>query len=314
MIEPARLPLELLCCPLTGASLTRNGDELVSVSGPRYRITSSGIPLFAERHCSEEARIQQQHYDQITTPYLANLRYPHTQEYMAYLDKVLLDAVSDVSVDTLTEVCCGSGEAVHLLRERFRRAVGVDISLSMLEAAVRKHDSERLCFVQGDATMLPLASGAFDAVAMLGGIHHVNDRAKLFAEVARILKPGGHFFWREPVSDFLPWRLLRAVVYRVSPLLDANTERPLLHRETAPILERCGLKLTKWKTYGFVGFCIFMNSDVLVFNRLFRFLPGIRWITRLAIWLDDWTTRTPGFRRSGLQVVGVAQKTPVEAV
>lgn len=313
MNEPVRLPLELLRCPLKGEALQRSGDELVSSSGHRYRITPSGIPLFAERHCSLEARSQQEHYDHIASAYIANLTYPHTQEYMSYLDQVLLDAIRDMPLDTLAEICCGQGEAVHLLNKRFRRAVAVDVSLSMLEAGVRKHESRTLSFVQGDATMLPLASDAFDAVAMLGGIHHVNDREKLFAEVARILKPGGFFFWREPVSDFFLWRWLRAIVYRVSPLLDANTERPLLYRETAPILAHCGLEITTWKTYGFFGSCVFMNSDVLVFNRLFRFLPGIRRIARLGIRLDDWTTRLPGLGRSGLQVVGVAQKTNADS-
>ena len=51
-----------------------------------------------------------------------------------------------------------------------------------------------------------------------------------------------------------------------------------------------------------------MNSDVLVFNRLFRFIPGIRALTRLAAKFDDWTVRMPGLRRAGLQVVGVAEK------
>jgi len=250
----------------------------------------------------------------VGSAYLANLSYPHTQEYMSYLDRVLLDAVRDLPLITLAEVCCGRGEAVQLLGKRFHRAVGVDISLSMLEAAVRKQDRTRLSFVQGDATRLPLASDVFDAVVMLGGIHHVNDRAGLFREIARILKPGGHFFWREPVSDFFLWRWLRAIVYRISPLLDASTERPLLFRETAPILASCGLKLMEWKTYGFIGFCIFMNSDVLLFNRLFRFVPGIRWVTRLVICLDDLTTRIPGLGGSGLQVVGVAKKTDARTI
>lgn len=51
-----------------------------------------------------------------------------------------------------------------------------------------------------------------------------------------------------------------------------------------------------------------MNSDVLVFNRLFRFLPGIRGLTRLFARIDHVTLRLPGLARAGLQVVGVAQK------
>ena len=78
-----------------------------------------------------------------------------------------------------------------------------------------------------------------------------------------------------------------------------------------PPLEQAGLTVTHWKTYGFFGFCIFMNSDVLVFNRLFRFIPGIRAITRAAVKLDDLTIRAPGMSRAGLQLVAVATK-PVD--
>jgi hypothetical protein len=51
-----------------------------------------------------------------------------------------------------------------------------------------------------------------------------------------------------------------------------------------------------------------MNSDVLVFNRLLRFLPGIREITRWAARVDGWTLKLPGLAGAGLQVVGVAEK------
>ena len=64
----------------------------------------------------------------------------------------------------------------------------------------------------------------------------------------------------------------------------------------------------QWKTYGFLGFCFLMNSDVLVFNRVFRFIPGIRALTRIAIKFDDWTVRMPALRHAGLQVVGWAHR------
>ena len=163
-------------------------------------------------------------------------------------------------------------------------------------------------FIQGDATQLPIASEQFTSVFMFGGIHHVSDRQRLFQEVFRILRPGGRFYFREPVSDFFLWRWIRAVVYRLSPALDDKTERPLLWRETVPVLERAGFTLKSWDTYGFLGFCLFMNSDVLIFNRLFRFVPGIRFLTRLSTHIDDLTCRLPGLRHAGLQVVGVAQK------
>jgi hypothetical protein len=79
--------------------------------------------------------------------------------------------------------------------------------------------------------------------------------------------------------------------------------------ETVPVLKESGLELVTWTTHGFLGFCIFMNSDVLVFNRLFKYIPGIKIITRIAAYLDKSILKIPGFNRCGLQVIGSAKKT-----
>lgn len=306
--------LRLLRCPASGQKLRLEGGVLINEDQSRsYRISESGIPLFAEDQCSEDARIQQQHYDTISCKFLENLTYPHTQVYGAYLDEALLEAASPAVLDDVVEVCCGRGEIFHILAGRVKRGIGVDVSLNMLEAARAGLDAKHFLAVQGDATRLPLSECGFDSVFMLGGIHHVNDRLALFSEIRRILRPGGHFVWREPVSDFFLWRLLRAVVYRLSPILDDQTESPLRYRETVKALEQAGLELETWRTLGFFGYCLFMNSDVLAFNRLFRFIPGIRLLARLAAVIDEGTIRLPGLSKSGLQVVGVARRPPVPA-
>lgn len=301
--------ISLLRCPSSGEDLKAFGGRLTTESGRhQYRVNDLGIPLFAEEICSAEGRIQQEHYDKVSEVYLENLDYPHTQEYMAYLDDALLRVVGEDDLGDVAEICCGSGEAIALLGQRMRRGIGVDVSQNMLATGRGRHKDHRFFFVQGDATNLPLKNESVDNVVMLGGVHHVNDRLALFSEIHRIMKPGGRFFWREPVSDLFLWRWLRAVVYRMSPALEHTTEHPLLYKETVPILERTGLSIESWRTYGFLGFCLFMNSDVLVFNRLFRFLPGIRNVTRAFVKLDQWTLRLPGLGRGGLQVVGVARK------
>jgi SAM-dependent methyltransferase len=301
--------LRLLRCPVSGERLIFQGGELVTSSDRNhYRIDDSGIALFAEQFCSADARAQEQHYDSVSSAYIENLGYPHTQEYLAYLDRVLTEVVEAEPIGVAAEVCCGAGEAFQLYQDKLACGIGMDISTQMLSAAKRKFSGKRLYFLQGDATMMPLESGVFDTVFMLGGIHHVNDRHKLFSEINRILKPGGRFIWREPVSDFWLWRLLRAVIYRASPMLDHATERPLLYRETVPVLQSVGMVTETWRTVGFLGFCLFMNSDVLYFNRFFRFVPSIRAITRAFIALDDLICRLPGLRMAGLIVVGSAQK------
>jgi SAM-dependent methyltransferase len=299
----------MLKCPASDESLTEGNGYLVAErSHERFRVSPSGIPMFAEDKCSPEGRRQQEHYDRIANKYLENLAYPHTQEYMAYLDRMFVDSVGESGLGDCAEVCCGAGEAFQLLGSRVRRGMGIDISISMLEAARAKLHSPNYFFVQGDATMLPVRESIFDNVFVFGGVHHVNDRIKLFSEIFRILKPGGRFYFREPVSDFFPWRWLRSVIYRLSPTLDSETERPLLWRETVPPLERVGFLMKSWKTFGFVGYCLLMNSDVLVFNRALRVVPGIRTMTRWAAGVDDWTVNLPGMSGNGLIAVGIAQK------
>jgi SAM-dependent methyltransferase len=313
-VQRQHLPLDLLRCPISGKELVETTDGLLPAGTPgaaarAYPITDSGIPLFAGEFLSEAARVQEAHYERIAAAYLKNLQYPHTQEYTAYLDRALRDAIDGSCVDTTVEICCGRGEAFLLLGGSVRRGIGIDVSIAMLEAARNEHRNPNLSFVQGDATILPLAADSFDGVFMLGGVHHVDDRSRLFAEIARILKPGGRFYFREPVDDFALWRWIRHLIYRIAPALDADTERPLRYHDTVPLLEKTGLKVWRWNTHGFIGFCLFMNSDVLVFNRLFRFVPGIRTLTRWSTRLDGWLLGLPGLRRAGLQVVGVAQKT-----
>ena len=303
----------MLRSPKSGQALHLAGRYLASADGAeQYAIAPSGIPLFATEFLSDAGRYQQQHYDGMVAKYVENLEYPHTQEYMAYLDRELFAVLADDSLGTVAELCCGRGEAPRLFHNRLTRYVGIDVSAGLLEIARRDLPDERFCFVQGDATMLPLNDGTFDNVVMLGGIHHVPDRPKLFGEIRRILKPGGRFYFREPLDDFALWRGIRKVVYRVSDALDHTTERPLRRVATERALTGAGLALRQWRTFGFLGFCLFMNSDVLIFNRLFRYLPGIRPLTRAACRMDHWTTGLPGLRRAGLQVIGSAER-PLEA-
>jgi ubiquinone/menaquinone biosynthesis C-methylase UbiE len=304
---PAGLPLDLLRCPETGGRLAVVEGGLAAASGRIYPMTPTGIPLFAAQPATDDARRQMAHYERIAAVYEANLEYPHTRAYFSYLDDALIAAVGEGPLGDVIEICCGAGEAFKIL-SRYERGIGIDISPAMLQRAQTAHRGAPVTFVQGDATRLPLADSSIDIVVTLGGIHHVNDRIALFKEVARVLKPGGRFIYREPVSDFVLWRWLRAAIYRVSPMLDSGTEHPLTFTDTVEALSKAGLISTSWKTYGLLGFCLFMNSDVLIFNRLFRFVPGIAGITRGAARFDDWMLRQPGLARAGLQVVGVAER------
>jgi ubiquinone/menaquinone biosynthesis C-methylase UbiE len=255
---------------------------------------------------SESAERQRRHYDRVAERYAANLGYPHTREYMRYLDSEFVGLLPAGRVGVVVELCCGTGEAYALVADRADYALGVDVSVQMLMRAQHRHP--RLRVLQADATRLPLQDGIADMVLIHGGIHHVPDRLGLFREVSRILKRNGRFYFHEPVDDFWLWRLIRKLVYRVSPALDHTTEAPLRKASTFGNLTAAGLRPVAWKTRGLIGFCLFMNSDILIVNRAFRFVPGIRLITRAACRLDDWLSRFRGLESAGLIALGAAEK------
>lgn len=101
------------------------------------------------------------------------------------------------------EVCCGGGQCSVYLAERGAHSVGVDLSAKQLDHA-RAFAQERgvdVRFLEANAediSMLPDAS--FDMVFSAFALGFVQDTAKAFREVHRVLRPGGlfAFSWSSP--------------------------------------------------------------------------------------------------------------------
>jgi ubiquinone/menaquinone biosynthesis C-methylase UbiE len=301
--------LNILQCPVSGTNLRLEDNGLQSEAEEHiYLIDMDGVVQFSEIASSSESRAQQEHYDQVAASYIKNLSFPHTIEYLAYLDSVFEELIDGRCRGDVLELCCGAGEAGKLLGGQYQHLLGLDISYTMVRAARRNFPEPNVSFHQGDATELPIKDATMNSVIIFGGIHHVPDRQKLFSEIARVLKPGGGLYFREPCDDFFLWRWMRVVIYRIAPALDHETEAPLRQRETIDELRAAGFSEIKWKTFGFIGFCLFMNSDVLWFNGLFRYLPLIRPITRFFIAVDHFLAATRIFSNAGTIAIGAAIK------
>ncbi len=94
---------------------------------------------------------------------------------------------------TVADLGCGTGNAAELLAPLVRRVVAVDQSAPMLNAARKRLERfENVEYVEGELTNLPLEPGSTDAAVCLLVLHHVADPASAMAEMARILRPGGH--------------------------------------------------------------------------------------------------------------------------
>ncbi len=108
------------------------------------------------------------------------------------------------------DLAAGTGVSTVELGRGDVDAVACDFSLGMLRAGrANRHRRGRVPFVAGDATHLPFADAAFDAVVISFGLRNVYDVAGALREMARVVRPGG----RLVVCEFSrpTWRPFRAV-------------------------------------------------------------------------------------------------------
>ncbi len=122
------------------------------------------------------------------------------------------------------DVATGTGKvAADLLRSGAPggEVTGVDISPGMIGVArARFAGRPGLTFVVGDAMALPAGDGEFDAATIAFGMRNLPDYARGFAEMARVVRPGGRVVCLEisrPRSRLA--RILRWWFDRIVPLI-----------------------------------------------------------------------------------------------
>ncbi len=144
---------------------------------------------------------------------------PGTEGYCLALYHHLLD---DARLEgrRVLEVSCGRGGGAADIAARYALAelVGLDISEQNLGIARRRFAHvKNLTFVLGRAEKLAFENASFDAVVNVEASHLYDDPARFFAEVIRVLRPGGRFFYADlswQNSD--PAGMLRAAGFSIA--------------------------------------------------------------------------------------------------
>jgi demethylmenaquinone methyltransferase/2-methoxy-6-polyprenyl-1,4-benzoquinol methylase len=116
----------------------------------------------------------------------------------------------------VADLACGTGDLCDELLTGGYRAVGFDFSHGMLRNA-----GTSAPLVEADALRLPLSDGGVDGATCGFALRNVTEVTALFAETARVLRPGGRVAFLETSEP--EGRLLRAghAVYfkRIVPLI-----------------------------------------------------------------------------------------------
>ncbi|WP_245216725.1 class I SAM-dependent methyltransferase [Neoroseomonas nitratireducens] len=107
-------------------------------------------------------------------------------------------AVNRLAGPRVLEVGVGTGLALPLYR-RDLQVVGIDLSRDMLEKAHERVAEQRLGNVRGllemDAERMAFADGSFDIAVAMFTASVVPDAKRLYAEMSRVVRPGGHLLF-----------------------------------------------------------------------------------------------------------------------
>nr|WP_287379375.1 class I SAM-dependent methyltransferase [Candidatus Microthrix sp.] len=100
--------------------------------------------------------------------------------------RTTVDALGLAPTSIVADLAAGTGDLVYELQDHGMSAIGVDLSMGMLAAAPRPFPR-----LQGDALSLPFPDGSLDGVTCGFALRNFESLPRFFAELARVLRPGG---------------------------------------------------------------------------------------------------------------------------
>jgi ubiquinone/menaquinone biosynthesis C-methylase UbiE len=104
-------------------------------------------------------------------------------------------------VGRVVDAACGTGRHTAYLAGLGHAVQGFDVSPGMLAVAEKKLPGVR--FEQADVCALPVPSASADAVVCTLALAHVEALGPVFAEAARVLRPGGRFVVSDTRGHFV---------------------------------------------------------------------------------------------------------------
>jgi SAM-dependent methyltransferase len=112
--------------------------------------------------------------------------------------KALLDHLPPVEGRECLEVGCGTGLTSYFLRRQGGTWTSCDFERDHVRSA-RQLVGDRVVHI--DDGSLPFPPASFDVVAAINFLEHIEDDDSFFAEMVRVLRPGGDFLFMAPKGE-----------------------------------------------------------------------------------------------------------------
>lgn len=196
------------------------------------------------------------------------------------------------------ELMCGGAEMCRRLPPRFTAALALDLDIDMLEQAARDlaaAGERRVTLVCASAARVPLPDACTPVVVVQGALHHARPiLGDILREIHRILTPGGVLVGSEPADDHPLTRAVRRWQYHRSALQGNDPDEEGFDRAAlAAVLGAAGLRLDRYRQFGFVAYPLMGNTDLVPLLRRAR----SRALGSALLALDELLERVAGLRR-----------------
>ncbi len=103
------------------------------------------------------------------------------------------------------DVGCGAGFLANELAQNGFKVIGIDASERSLEVARRHDRTGSVEYRSGDALGLLFPDKSFEVVCAMDFLEHIEQPAQVVSEAARVLAPGGLFFFHTFNRNLLSW-------------------------------------------------------------------------------------------------------------
>lgn len=144
------------------------------------------------------------------------------------------------------EIGCGRGVGMEILLSLDADHVtGFDLDPRMVALAAQRLTKygERARVFVGDAEAIDAPDASFDAVVDYGVIHHIPGWQRALKEIARVLKPGGTFYFEDLLKGLTS-------TWPAPVFFDHPQATQFYGGEFRSELETAGLRMQKWRQVG----------------------------------------------------------------
>jgi ubiquinone/menaquinone biosynthesis C-methylase UbiE len=185
------------------------------------------------------------HFDEIADAYDVQIPRARREALLTRKTELMREVIAAQGTGgTGLDVGCGQGWYVARMRQLGFEVVGIDSSPGQAALAAHNVGSPDLIRI-GSALDIRAPDASYDFVYTINVLHHlasVGDQRAAFAEILRVLKPGGLIFVHEINTRNLLFRFYMGYVFPSLNCIDEGVERWLLpnrleHYTDSPVID-----------------------------------------------------------------------------